>query len=723
MKGLKCIHAITKLDDYTLDVENLLGKAAEIIPQGFQFEQKCVCEIDYNGEICSTHSFQLNGQFLKSDKTLIDGTKLTITVCYRSSISEEEFSDFLDEERELIETIICQLASKIERINTRKNIEHQKQIFFKSYSLADIGTWMYDFENQELFWSEVVKKIHEVPDDFVPTLNNAVEFYKEGKDRAEILELVNKAIETKQPYFAELQIVTAKGKNVWIRTVGDVEEENGRVVRLFGTIQDIENQKKAELNLRKRERELNERNRFIEKVIHSLPIGIALNKISTGERQLMNNQFAEIYGWPEEELIDVETFFKKLHPNKEYRTKIKEQVLSDIESGDPERMKWDEIKVVTKTGEKRVVNAMNIPLFDQDLMISTVTNVTERIQARQKLELNEQRFKALVQEASDLVTVIDLKGRLKYVSPTSEVVLGIKSEDAADKDFFSFIHPDDQEIIMGDIKKLLFSKRYEIPPVRLRDVSGKWRWLSSVVTNMLNEPAVKGFVVNAHDVTDRINDQIRIKNSLEEKEILLSEIHHRVKNNLAIVSGILHLQALDEENEEVIDKLSDSISRVQAIATIHELLYQTRDFSKLAFSGILANLISGIEKTMKGTKEVKVMYPKVDYQLSMFQAIPAALILNEVITNAYKHAFKQVDGGNINVKSKLKGKMVRIVIEDDGVGMPESVRLSEASTMGMRIIDILAKQLEAEYSYNSPESGGTTFTIEFKRKMKKQGIE
>ncbi len=723
LKELNCIYAITKLDDYSLDVENLLAKAVETIPQGFRFEQKCKCKIDYDGEICCTEGFALNGQFLKCDKSLINGSKLTISVCYGASISEEEFSGFLDEERELIESITSQLALKIERIVARKNIEHQKQFFFKSYSLADIGTWMYDVEKEELFWSEVVKKIHEVPDDFVPTLSSAIEFYQEGKDRAAIQELVKEAIETKEPYFVELQIVTAKGNNLWIRTVGDVEVENGRVVRLFGTIQDVENQKKAELKLRKRERELNERNRFIETAIHSLPIGIAINKISTGERQLMNKQFAEIYGWPEEELTDVETFFKKLHPNEEYRAKIREMVLGDINSGDPDRMKWDEINIVTKTGEKRVVNAMNIPLFDQDLMISTVTDVTERIQARQKLELNEQRFKALVQEASDLVAVIDLMGRFKYVSPTSEVVLGIKSEDAADKSFFSFIHPDDRELIAGEIKKLPTLKRYELPPIRFQDASGRWRWLSAVVTNMLNEPAISGFVVNAHDISGRIKDQIRIKNSLEEKEILLSEIHHRVKNNLAIVSGILQLQALDEENEEVIDKLSDSISRVQAIATIHELLYQTRDFSKLAFSGVLANLISGIEKTMKGTKEIQVTYPKVDYQLSMFQAIPAALILNEVITNAYKHAFKDKYGGNIKVQTEMEGEKVRIVIEDDGVGMPKSVQPAEASSMGMRIIDILANQLEADCSYNSPQSGGTKFTIEFNRKMKKQEFD
>jgi PAS domain S-box-containing protein len=126
---------------------------------------------------------------------------------------------------------------------------------------------------------------------------------------------------------------------------------------------------------------------FIETIFQHLPIGIAVNKIDDNTAVFINKHFSEIYGWPENTLTDVATFFENVFPNESYRTEMSTKIMEDIASGDPTRMSWQEVDIVTQSGESRVVNAKNIPLYSQNLMISTVVDVT--IQKKQNDRLNE----------------------------------------------------------------------------------------------------------------------------------------------------------------------------------------------------------------------------------------------------------------------------------------------------------------------------------------------
>jgi PAS domain S-box-containing protein len=161
---------------------------------------------------------------------------------------------------------------------------------------------------------------------------------------------------------------------------------------IVGVGKDITERKQSEANRKKMEEELIKRNQFIEAILHNLPIGLAVNYIDEGKATYINKKFEEIYGWPKEELEDIETFFQKVYPDPTYREKIRRRVLEDIQSGDPARMIWEGFEATGKNGRKRVVFAKNIPLYEQNLMISTVQDITERqylqtrLQQAQKLE-------------------------------------------------------------------------------------------------------------------------------------------------------------------------------------------------------------------------------------------------------------------------------------------------------------------------------------------------
>lgn len=151
---------------------------------------------------------------------------------------------------------------------------------------------------------------------------------------------------------------------------------------------------------------------LIETILQNLPIGISVNRIDSGEATLVNRQFSETYGWSEKDLIDIKSFFDKVYPESIYRKKILKRVMDDINSGDASRMEWENIEVTTSTGEKKIINAKNIPLFDQNLMISTVVDIT--LQARQAAEIRRTKVnqEALINSSDDLIWSVDTGGKI-----------------------------------------------------------------------------------------------------------------------------------------------------------------------------------------------------------------------------------------------------------------------------------------------------------------------
>ena len=211
-----------------------------------------------------------------------------------------------------------------------------------------------------------------------------------------------------------------------------------------------------------------------------------------------------------------------------------------------------------------------------------------------------------------------------------------------------------------------------------------------------------------------IQHQHELEESLEEKETLLAEIHHRVKNNLAVISGMLHIQSFKESDKEIQEKLLNSTLRVKSMANIHEQLYQSKNFSKMEFDEGLKKLVDTILTTINHSKEVDVHYDLDSIHLNISQAVPCSLIVNEVVTNCLKHAFKDQDTGKIEISLKKSGNEVNIQVRDDGIGISEPIDDSESESIGLELIQTLTKQLEGQYFYKSRSEGkGTLFELSF----------
>lgn len=706
LKELTCLYRISSLDEKELSAGDMLEKSVNYLADAVQFPNHCFVEIwyagkEYKNDLSGSSSTNIHSVAFTSKTQQI---KITLHYVANGTTPDNNLV-FLKEEQAMLDAVCKQLASKLNWIEAKNQLELHRLTQNRSYLNANIGSWEYDVEKNRVHLSEVLITLLETEDRFELSPDELIKFIATEKERKRFVEEVKEAINSKSSFNIELIANTGTGKKVWMKIVGEPRFEDNLCIKLFGTVQKIQRRKQIE-------KALSQRNHFIETALENLPIGIAINSISDGKRQLMNQKFSEVYGWPEKEITDVDTFFEKVYPNKEYREKISKRIREDMESGDVSRMNWEGIQITQKTGEKRIINAKNIPVFQQDLMISTVTDVTEKFRAEEQLKANERRFKALVQDGSDLIAILNLNGEFTYVSPTSTMILGIPPKNAIGEKMINFVHEDDQKMIIDIMNDLPRRRRFNIKQVRFKSVENNFKWLEASVTNLLHEPSVKGFVINAHDITERIHYQNEIKKALAEKEVLLSEIHHRVKNNLAVISGMMQLQLYDEINPSVQEKLNDGMLRIQTMANIHELLYNNKSFAKLSFRDIIHRLANNVTAAMSGNKEIDLKIDSDSVDLNINQAIPCSLIINEVLTNIFKHAFKNREKGKIEISIDTKERKVDLVISDDGIGLPDDFNLDDNQSLGKNIIKILSEQLDADFKlYNS--GNGTTFELHF----------
>ncbi|WP_027249442.1 PAS domain S-box protein [Planktothrix agardhii] len=215
------------------------------------------------------------------------------------------------------------------------------------------------------------------------------------------------------------------------------------------------------------------------------------------------------------------------------------------------------------------------------------------------------------------------------------------------------------------------------------------------------------------DVTERLKAEEKIKASLLEKEVLLREIHHRVKNNLYVISNLLDLQADTLEQEEQRNLFAESQNRIQTMALIHEQLYQSNDLSQVNFANYIQNLVEKLSLSYQ-TKhcQVEIILDVQPVTLSLESAIPCGLLINELVTNSFKYAFPNSQYGAIKIELKLEQKeQIFLKISDNGIGIPNDFDWEDTPSLGLRLVSILADQLEASLEVDC--SNGTSFTLIF----------
>jgi two-component sensor histidine kinase len=215
------------------------------------------------------------------------------------------------------------------------------------------------------------------------------------------------------------------------------------------------------------------------------------------------------------------------------------------------------------------------------------------------------------------------------------------------------------------------------------------------------------------DISDRKQKEQHIQRSLKEKTNLLSEVHHRVKNNLQLIHSLLDLQVLQTEDTSVRDILESSKRRIESMARIHQVLYQSNDFAEVEMSEVLQSLTENIANSFKtDTSQACLSLNVESVLLPITQAIPCGFIVNELVTNALKYAFPDNRSGEVTVNLVLEeDNLVSLSVSDNGVGLPPDIDLGNLSSLGLELVSVLAEQLGGSLQVNRIQP--TRFEIRF----------
>jgi PAS domain S-box-containing protein len=219
----------------------------------------------------------------------------------------------------------------------------------------------------------------------------------------------------------------------------------------------------------------------------------------------------------------------------------------------------------------------------------------------------------------------------------------------------------------------------------------------------------------AHDVTERNITQQKMEHSLKEKEVLLKEVHHRVKNNMQVISSILNLQSSYVSDEYTLSLLKESQNRIKTMAYIHESLYQNKSFTSVNFSDYISTLTNNIIQSYAVNQEkIRLILNLEKISLSLDNSIPTGLIINELITNAIKHAFVSLPKGQIIINLKSENNTVYLEVKDNGIGFDPSIDFRNTNSLGLQLVNTLADQIGAELIFKSEREKGTEIQIAFK---------
>ena len=217
------------------------------------------------------------------------------------------------------------------------------------------------------------------------------------------------------------------------------------------------------------------------------------------------------------------------------------------------------------------------------------------------------------------------------------------------------------------------------------------------------------------DISDQKRYEKQLKKSLEEKRVLISEIHHRVKNNLAIVSGLLQMQVLSVGDPRLKNYLQNSQLRIQSMALVHEMLYQSSEFSEIKMDTYIDKLVHIVAETLDPEeKDIQVEVNSDDFVLNINQAIPCALCINELVNNCYEFAFDGRQEGAVYVNLTIEEKIVQIEVKDNGIGLPDTFEEMRKTSLGMSLVDNLMIQLETEVNIETG-NWGTSFSFSFEK--------
>ncbi|WP_052722665.1 PAS domain-containing protein [Methanosarcina sp. WWM596] len=579
-------------------------------------------------------------------------------------------------------------------------------------AIGDISGYTHE-EIHQLTTRELWKK-HIHPEDYEKVVTYFRNVFKAGKS-----------------YTQEYRLKRKSGDYIYVEDCGTyLRNKEGRVYRMIGVIKNITERKLVTEELRRSE----ERFRIVAEQTGQLvyDYDILEDKIN------WTGAIKELTDYSEEEfknLISLEDWKEFLHPEDRKRTVDSYQKC--LEKGEKYR---EEYRLRRKDRTYLYVENRGVFLKDENgriyRMLGTNKDITQLKLSIEKVKESEEKYRSFMQNFKGIAFQGDMYFNPFFMHGALEEITGYTEEEFLSGTILwpLLTAPEDRHLIYEDAVKMrtipntLIEREY-----RIRHKNGKLRWICELLQN-ISDSSGKPVLVqgSVYDITERKEAE---ESLAKIDEIRKKEIHHRIKNNLQVISSLLELQSDQFSEEKVVEAFRESQNRVVSMAIIHEELYRAGDTETLDFSAYLGKLTSDILRSyMVRQEDVKLKLEVDEVFLGMDTAIPLGIIINELVSNALKHAFPPGRKGEIQItlcrkdisenknigkiaNNNSKGNLIKrsylykLVVSDNGLGFPENIDFRNTDSLGLQLVNILVEQLEG--TIKMEKNRGTIFRISF----------
>lgn len=476
---------------------------------------------------------------------------------------------------------------------------------------------------------------------------------------------------------------------------------------------DITERKKAEKALRESE----ERYRFISENTADV---IWLLDINSLKFEYVSPSVFNLRGYTPEEVLSQS--MEEVMTRESYNSILKElqRNLELYMSGDTSaKIATNLVDQFHKDGSIIHTEVVTTLLIDSegnpDKILGVTRDITERIEKERLLKESEEKYRTLFQLSPDYIVLIDMKGRVMDFNETAQNLVGKEPEEIIGKSLLNLGITRSADLAGFEEKLTLLNQGINVPPYEavFLDKNKNERRVELFNTILKKNGEAYAILAIANDITERKLAEDQLRESLSEKEMLLKEIYHRVKNNLMVISSLLNIQSRYIKDKQALDIFKESQNRANSMALIHERLYRSTDLKRIDIADYIRTLSTELFHTyVTDPSKIELKMDLEDIMIDINTSIPLGLIINELVTNAMKHAFPGDMNGEINISFHKDGENLTLRVADNGVGFPEDLDYQNTSSLGLQLVNNLSDQIDAEVKMTSQD--GTAFQITFK---------
>lgn len=610
----------------------------------------------------------------------------------------------------------------VQDITARKQAEleliERDRLLQESQETAHVGSYIINLETGENRWTKETYRIFDMDDsEPVPSVK-AYEELLHPDDVAPLNEMFGESVTTGKQFNLVYRIKRRDGQFRYVHSIGNIERNSsGNVYQMVGTFQDVTETKQAEAELLKRQNLLE----VSQSIAH---LGSYVFDVLTGQT-FWTRETYRIFGLDENlPSPQAKEYLELVYP--EDRA-LEHHFFSDCMN---KGIGYDlTYRIIKSGGEIRFVRSIGNPSFDKNGRVTQITGILQDVTDSKKLENSlresEKRFKALYENIPLGYQSLDPNGNFLDINPAWSKMLGYNQNEVIGKWFGDFLIKEDVELFRqrfpmfktnGSVKDVEFHLRHKgghYITVSFNGQIGYDTWGNVERTHC-----------NLIDVTKRREMENNLQASLAEKEVLLREVHHRVKNNLAAILSLMDMERQSTTDSTAENLLTELSNRIKSMSTVHEKLYRSESLSRIDFQDYLKSFISHLRTSFNTGVDFASSVEAAGIELSLDLAVPCGLIVNELVTNSIKYAFPEGKPGNLeNKKCKIDISMQKVddqyilTIRDNGVGLPEGLAWRESKTLGLRLVRMLCEhQLGGKVEMDN--ATGTQFTIQFSERSR-----